>query len=98
MVNIPEFVDELHAGRLKVHHLGLALAAGPRASSVADPGIRREAVADCVAGHLSLRRLRPLVFPEAYAGNAELARCFLRLANLPNYALDRLSRYECGFR
>ena len=25
---------------------------------------------------------------------AELARCFLRLANLPNYALDRLSRYE----
>jgi hypothetical protein len=27
---------------------------------------------------------------------AELARCFLRLANLPNYALDRLSRYEVG--
>ena len=26
--------------------------------------------------------------------NAELAHCFLRLANLPNYALDRLSRYE----
>jgi hypothetical protein len=25
---------------------------------------------------------------------AKLARCFLRLANLPNYALDRLSRYE----
>ena len=25
---------------------------------------------------------------------ADLARCFLRLANLPNYALDRLSRYE----
>src|SRR5271169_2101788 len=24
----------------------------------------------------------------------ELARCFLRLANSPNYALDRLSRYE----
>jgi hypothetical protein len=24
----------------------------------------------------------------------DLARCFLRLANLPNYALDRLSRYE----
>jgi hypothetical protein len=24
----------------------------------------------------------------------ELARCFLRLSNLPNYALDRLSRYE----
>src|SRR5277367_2933082 len=26
--------------------------------------------------------------------NAEFARCFLRLANLSNYALDRLSRYE----
>jgi hypothetical protein len=25
---------------------------------------------------------------------AELAYCFLRLANLPNFALDRLSRYE----
>src|SRR5712691_1543886 len=25
---------------------------------------------------------------------AGLARCFLRLANLPSYALDRLSRYE----
>jgi hypothetical protein len=24
----------------------------------------------------------------------EFARCFLRLANLSNYALDRLSRYE----
>jgi hypothetical protein len=27
---------------------------------------------------------------------AELARCFLRLANLPNYALDRLGRYEAS--
>jgi hypothetical protein len=26
--------------------------------------------------------------------NFDLARCFLRLANLPNFALDRLSRYE----
>ncbi len=26
--------------------------------------------------------------------NVEFARCFLRLANLPDYALDRLSRYE----
>jgi hypothetical protein len=28
------------------------------------------------------------------APGVELARCFLRLCNLPNYALDRLSRYE----
>jgi len=27
-------------------------------------------------------------------GQADLARCFLRLANLPSCALDRLSRYE----
>ena len=27
---------------------------------------------------------------------AELARCFLLLANLPNFALDRLSRYEAA--
>ena len=26
--------------------------------------------------------------------DVDLARCFLRLCNLPNYALDRLSRYE----
>jgi hypothetical protein len=26
--------------------------------------------------------------------DVELARCFLRLCNLPHYALDRLSRYE----
>src|SRR5271155_3685225 len=35
------------------------------------------------------KSLQPTVDPAA-----ELARCFLRLANLPNYALDRLSRYE----
>ena len=31
---------------------------------------------------------------KADAPNVEFARCFLRLANLPNFALDRLSRYE----
>src|SRR4029077_13383806 len=30
----------------------------------------------------------------ADAPNVAFARCFLRLANLPNFALDRLSRYE----
>jgi hypothetical protein len=32
--------------------------------------------------------------PEAVDPAAELTRCFLRLANLPSCALDRLSRYE----
>jgi hypothetical protein len=30
----------------------------------------------------------------AVDSTVELTRCFLRLANLPNFALDRLSRYE----
>jgi hypothetical protein len=30
----------------------------------------------------------------AVGPGVELTRCFLRLANLPNFALDRLSRYE----
>jgi len=37
---------------------------------------------------------RPSSAPEPFDPAADLARCFLRLANLPNYALDRLSRYE----
>ena len=41
---------------------------------------------------------KPARTPAASQGQAapvvEVARCFLRLANLPNYALDRLSRYE----
>jgi hypothetical protein len=37
----------------------------------------------------------PSCMPNALRpSNAEFARCFLRLANLPDYALDRLSRYE----
>jgi hypothetical protein len=32
--------------------------------------------------------------PEPFDPTADLARCFLRLANLPSCALDRLSRYE----
>ena len=31
---------------------------------------------------------------KAAAPAVEFARCFMRLANLPNFALDRLSRYE----
>jgi len=32
--------------------------------------------------------------PKSGVPTLELARCYLRLANLPNFALDRLSRYE----
>jgi hypothetical protein len=33
-----------------------------------------------------------------YDPTVELARCFLSLANLPNFALDRLSRHEATRR
>jgi hypothetical protein len=36
----------------------------------------------------------PSLEPEPVDPTADLARCFLRLANLPSCALDRLSRYE----
>jgi hypothetical protein len=34
--------------------------------------------------------------PKAGPSVVEFARCFLRLANLPSFALDRLSRYEAN--
>jgi hypothetical protein len=39
-------------------------------------------------------RSEPTSVDSAIDPTAELARCFLRLVNLPNFALDRLSRYE----
>ncbi|HWE06856.1 MAG TPA: hypothetical protein VG274_09120 [Rhizomicrobium sp.] len=36
----------------------------------------------------------PSAEPEPVDPASDLARCFLRLANLPSVALDRLSRYE----
>jgi hypothetical protein len=36
----------------------------------------------------------PISEPNPDDPTIELARCFVRLANLPNFALDRLSRYE----
>ena len=38
----------------------------------------------------------PELGTRAVARNVEFAGCFLRLANLPNFALDRLSRYEAN--
>jgi hypothetical protein len=37
---------------------------------------------------------QPSSGPKSVDAATELARCFLRLANLPSYPLDRLSRYE----
>ena len=41
---------------------------------------------------VSTRETEP--YPGMKAKAVEFAQCFLRLANLPNFALDRLSRYE----
>jgi hypothetical protein len=51
--------------------------------------VHREAAADGSAGS----RLASAAGPDPHQ-NVELARCFLGLANLPNFALDRLIRYE----
>jgi hypothetical protein len=54
--------------------------------------------------HAVFQRIEPVsahpasnsVAPESgkKAKNVDFARCFMRLANPPNFALDRLSRYE----
>jgi hypothetical protein len=54
-----------------------------------DPASIGDAVGTEAASSSGPKSVEPPVDP-----NADLARCFLRLANLPNYALDRLSRYE----
>jgi hypothetical protein len=43
--------------------------------------------------HTLFRRAEPDPKMKDYK-TVEFARCLLRLANLPNFALDRLSRYE----
>jgi len=50
-----------------------------------------DAVSD---GTLSIMETVPDSGNKADAPTEEFARCLLRLANLPNFALDRLSRYE----
>jgi hypothetical protein len=57
---------------------------------------RAEALSAHAASHDVARKLEmvPDSGKKAQAITNEFARCFLRLANLPNFALDRLSRYE----
>jgi hypothetical protein len=53
---------------------------------------------DSSGGIMNEMEIAPTSIPKAVEpavdANTEFARCFLRLANLPNHALDRLSRYE----
>ena len=45
---------------------------------------------------VSKTEMAPNSGKKANPPNVEFAHCFLRLANLPNFALDRLSRYEAA--
>jgi hypothetical protein len=53
------------------------------------PASRKSLYAMIGLSDSTLPSITPAVVPAA-----GLAECFLRLANLPNYAFDRLSRYE----
>jgi hypothetical protein len=46
----------------------------------------------CGVSHSSVSKIETV--SDSALSVVEFARCFLRLANLPNFALDRLSRYE----
>ncbi len=46
------------------------------------------------AGYSCNTRSRPGSATRPLDAATDFARCFLRLANLPSYPLDRLSRYE----
>jgi hypothetical protein len=55
---------------------------------------RDPAAHDITTQKEALPRSEPNSVGPAVDSTAELTRCFLRLANLPNFALDRLSRYD----
>jgi len=43
---------------------------------------------------VSNKEATPRLTVKSEDSQLEFAQCFLRLANLPNFALDRLSRYD----
>ena len=55
---------------------------------------RRQAAPHGLANLIKTNHAVPASTQSQVAPDVEFARCFLRLCNLPNYALDRLSRYE----
>ena len=70
----------------------------PKAHDIIPAGHGQADSFDCVnqAPHGGANGLRnqPGSRPNAVEPATDFARCFLRLANLPTYPLDRLSRYE----
>jgi hypothetical protein len=64
-----------------------------RAPSV---GYDRDPASDGVTNAISVSSSGSKSVETAPDSTIDLAHCFLRLANLPNFALDRLSRYEAN--
>ena len=59
---------------------------------------RTDSTSAHAASHSAVSKMEtvPNCGKNADAPNVEFARCFLRLANLPHFTLDRLSRYEAN--
>jgi hypothetical protein len=84
---------EIQAGHLRDYQQGRQLLPDSRDVIHAVFGRADSAAAHAVS-HSALSKIETVPTKNADAPNVEFARCFLRLANLPNFALDRLSRYE----
>jgi len=86
---------EIQAGHLRDYRQSRQLL--PDSRDVIHTVFRRADSVDAHAvSHSAVTKMEtvPNSGENADAPNVEFARCFLRLANLPNLALDRLSRYE----
>jgi len=83
---------------IQAEHLGKCR----RPLSDSHDGTRALSLPDSVGAyspaHFPVNKIKAVVSvaTKTHGVPAEFARCFLRLANLPNFALDRLSRYEAS--
>ena len=69
---------------------------GFRKARNVNPASREALYALLERGRETVPSSEPTSAERAIGPTAEIARCFLRLANRPNFALDRLSRYEAA--
>ena len=83
---------EIQAGHLRDHRQHRELLLSSR--DVIHAVFRRPDSSNAAAISHSAANQMETVPKNADSPAVEFARCFLRLANLPNFALDRLSRYE----
>jgi hypothetical protein len=85
---------EIQAQRLADHRQSRQLLLDSR--GVIHALFRPEATGAHRASHRAVSTLEtvPDSMKKTDAHNVKFARCFLELANLPNFVLDRLSRYE----